>query len=92
MQDIVVIDGELSLLVEGRADCDLLLPESGECGLFMVMREAYPAYTGPVEITPGSEAVVLGTTMKSVLTDIVINPVPSNYGLIEWNGSTLTVS
>lgn len=82
MQDTVVLDGYL----------DLLLPESGEVGVFTALREVYPAYTGPTEITPTSEAQVLNTTLKSVLTDIIINPIPSNYGLITWNGSTLTVS
>lgn len=26
------------------------------------------------------------------LRHVIINPIPSNYGLITWNGSTLTVS
>jgi hypothetical protein len=35
---------------------------------------------------------VLATAEKVVTRNIVINPIPSNYGLITWNGSTLTVS
>ncbi len=51
-----------------------------------------PQYTGPTVITPTSSEQVLATSDKTILTDIIIEPIPSNYGLITWNGSTLTVS
>lgn len=93
MQDTVVIDGELSLLFSGSADCNLLLPESGEVGLITVIREGtYPTYAGPTEITPTEETQVLETHDKSVMSNITVNPIPSNYGLITWDGHKLTVS
>lgn len=49
-------------------------------------------YDGPTEVTPGEEPQVLNTAGKVVTRNIVINPIPSNYGLITWNGSILTVS
>lgn len=49
-------------------------------------------YTGPVEIIPSQETQNLDTTNKVLLRDIIVKPIPSNYGLITWNGSTLTVS
>lgn len=49
-------------------------------------------YEGDYAITPGAEAVLLSTKDKRMTDDVVINPIPSNYGLITWNGSTLTVS
>ncbi len=52
----------------------------------------YPTYEGPTEFTPSREAQVVETTEHVLLTDIVINPIPSNYGLIQWNGAVLTVS
>lgn len=54
-----------------------------------VLAEPYP---GPYSVQPGSESVVLPTAGMQMLNDITIGPVPSNYGLITWNGSTLTVS
>ncbi|MBO7673667.1 MAG: hypothetical protein J6S63_01500 [Atopobiaceae bacterium] len=51
-----------------------------------------PAYDGPTRVTPSAEAQVLLTKNTSVYSDILVDPVPSNYGLITWNGSTLTVS
>ena len=92
MQNTVVIDGELSLLFAESAEGSLLIPESGESGIFTAIREIYPVYEGPTEITPTQETQVIQTTLKSVMTDIIINPIPENYGLITWNGSVLTVS
>lgn len=59
---------------------------------FAVVRQALPAYDGPVEVTPSNVPQVLNTNEKSVYADIVVNPIPPNYGLITWNGAVLTVS
>ena len=81
--DTVVIDGELSLVIP----CD------GECGIVTkVIGQDLPTYTGATIVTPSTSEQVLNTADKVVTRNIVINPIPSNYGLITWNGSTLTVS
>lgn len=49
-------------------------------------------YDGPYEVTPTSSEQTLSTTDKILSADIIIHPIPSNYGLITWNGATLTVS
>ena len=49
-------------------------------------------YRGPAEFTPSSEVQTIEIANMTSLTDITINPIPENYGLITWNGSTLTVS
>lgn len=49
-------------------------------------------YTGEYEVTPSDEAQVLETSGLMMTDNVTINPIPSNYGLITWNGSTLTVS
>lgn len=51
-----------------------------------------PVYSGPVEITPTNETQRLETDSFYMQSDIIINPIPSNYGLITWDGSTLLVS
>ena len=55
-------------------------------------RERLPAYAGPYEVTPTQETQVLQTDRLRMTSDVVVNPIPSNYGLITWNGSVLTVS
>ena len=49
-------------------------------------------YTGEYEFTPTQQTQTVEIAHKTALADIVINPIPSNYGLITWNGATLTVS
>ena len=49
-------------------------------------------YPGPYEITPTQETQVLRTAQIVAQMNIVVNPIPSNYGRITWDGSVLTVS
>ena len=51
-----------------------------------------PAYAGDYEITPTSETQTIPINGLLAARDITVNPIPSNYGLITWDGSTLTVS
>ena len=52
----------------------------------------YPDYEGETTFTPSAEMQTIPTAHTVLLSDITINPIPSNYGLITWNGATLTVS
>ena len=52
----------------------------------------YPEYQGEVTVTPTAETQILQTKDTALLSNITINPIPSNYGLIEYNGSVLRVS
>lgn len=49
-------------------------------------------YDGPVEFTPSGSTQTIEIAGTKALENIKINPVPSNYGLITWDGSTITVS
>lgn len=49
-------------------------------------------YTGETEFTPTEETQVVPTQNYFMTSNITINPIPSNYGLITWNGSVITVS
>lgn len=49
-------------------------------------------YDGPYEVTPTATAQTLATMGLLSTADIVVNPIPSNYGLITWDGAVLTVS
>ena len=51
-----------------------------------------PEYEGSYEVTPTEDTQVLNTKDKQTRENIVINPIPQNYGLITYNGSTITVS
>lgn len=56
------------------------------------MPSVIPEYSGEYTITPSDteqEIPVGGLLAKQ---NFIINPIPNNYGLITWNGATLTVS
>ena len=92
-QQEVVLDGELSLDLHIDGDMSLNIPVDGEAGTVIKVSDyVYPIYDGQTEVTPTQETQVLQTTNRTVVSNIVINPIPSNYGKITWNGSTLTVS
>lgn len=48
-------------------------------------------YEGEYTVTPSDEVQVLPTAMKGLAQDITVNPVPSNYGRIAWDGSAIMV-
>ena len=52
----------------------------------------WPPYGGAVEVVPSRSAQVLATAGTHLESDITVHPIPSNYGLVEWNGAVLTVS
>lgn len=49
-------------------------------------------YRGSYEVIPSSETQTLSTALLTMTDDVIIHPIPSNYGLITWDGSTLLVS
>ena len=62
-------------------------------GSLTVPIEIFPEeYQGSYDITPGPEAQILATSDKLLTQGIIIEPIPSNYGLITTDGSVITVS
>jgi hypothetical protein len=57
-----------------------------------ILASIVPEYDGDYDITPTSTAQVFQTNGKKLTHDFVVEPIPSNYGLITWDGSTITVS
>lgn len=49
-------------------------------------------FEGPYEWTPTQSTQTIPIIGKGASEDIIINPIPSNYGLITWDGAILTVS
>lgn len=58
----------------------------------IVQATPIPVYDGAYEIAPTSEAQTIPVHGFRFEQDLIIDPIPSNYGLITWDGSTLTVS
>lgn len=54
--------------------------------------EDHDYYEGEVVFTPSDSVQIVATKDLVLSDDITINPIPSNYGLISWNGRGLLVS
>ena len=54
--------------------------------------EAADAKTQEKTATPTAEARIITPDAGYLLSQVTIEPIPQNYGLITWNGSILTVS
>lgn len=49
-------------------------------------------YEGAYSVTPSASEQVLETAGRILAQNVTISPIPSNYGLITWDGAILTVS
>ena len=45
----------------------------------------YPHYSGPYEIEPAAQEQILKTRDKITTQDIIVKPVPKEYGLVSYN-------
>lgn len=70
----------------------LSAPQSIEGELTIPSAILPPSYEGPIEVTPSGEGQTLDTANLYMTDNITINPIPNNYGLITYNGSSITVS
>lgn len=88
----LVLDGDMSLVLQMDGDAELSLQMDGEFGEYIkvVDRDA-PIYTGAVEVTPTEQQQILETADKLMLSNVTINPIPEKYGRLLYSGSTLTV-
>ena len=50
-----------------------------------------PVYHGPTEFTPSTQKQTIEVSGYRLKEDITIDPIPTNYGRLVWNGHTLTV-
>ena len=49
-------------------------------------------FEGPYTVTPSEQEQTLSTKHLRMTDDITVAAIPSNYGLISWDGSSLSVS
>ena len=57
-----------------------------------IVTSLVPNYEGEYSFTPTQTEQIVEVGGKKALENIVINPIPSNYGLITYNGTYITVS
>lgn len=89
MERIKRIQGDSIHIVKVGGDA---IAHISETNPIVYVRGGYDHYHGDMDITPTATRQTLATADLVVDGNIIIEPIPSNYGLITWNGSTLTVS
>lgn len=64
---------------------------SVDIGAKIISVSDYDQYDGPYVVTPSQEEQILDTTKKTMKENVVIMPIPSNYGKVTWDGATLRI-
>lgn len=92
LADTVVIGGDINndIKIDGNISLDPII--DGQADFSYGTSGSFPEYHGEYNITPGEEAITLQTQQTQLFQNVTINPIPSNYGLITWDGHKLTVS
>lgn len=83
-----------NIYVDSAADAEIVLttPKNGGIRLDVSSGADLQGYDGPYVVTPTREEQELPTKYRNMSQNVIVNPIPSNYGLITWDGSVLTVS
>jgi hypothetical protein len=93
---LVAENNDTALLSLHDNDAVLLTKEENEVLLTIenvkIINNNAEVYEGKYEFTPTNELQTININGKQAKKDITINPIPSNYGLITYNGSEITVS
>lgn len=89
LQGIGSITGNLAAQASMDGNLD---PVGGLSGILSQPRGSVPEYRGDYTYTPSNAEQVVQINGKMATSNITINPIPSNYGLIAWNGAALSVS
>lgn len=86
--------GELSGVLTAGATISgsLISPQTLQGTLTVPSAVNVTLYDGDYEFTPSTSPQIIGIEDKMAVQDIVINPIPNNYGLITWDGTKITVS
>lgn len=86
---------DIALHVENVTGAHLSVADSGNIPLDIggsMYAVGPPYFDGPYEVTPGEETQMLLMKDMRASDHVTVNPIPSNYGLITWDGSVITVS
>ena len=87
-------DIRITLSIDDPAEAALCIDD--DVGVTLELGDAFIGggrpYDGPYEVTPTQHTQTLATIGRKMADNVTINPIPSNYGLITWNGSVLRVS
>lgn len=78
-----------------ESDGALLHVGSSDAAALSIGADIYSVETQPYEgeyvVTPSEETQILPTARKRLEQNVIVEPIPSNYGRISYSGSVITV-
>lgn len=80
-------EGGIDFSVDDSQDEVILEP-----GNAIIIRDPDLPYEGPYTVTPSRQTQTLSTRGFAMTEDVVVEPIPQNYGLVTYNGRILTIS
>lgn len=84
---------EMRVIEDETIKLDIADNETIKLDIAEIGYPVYPeTYKGPYTVTPSRNKQVLKTSGMMASGDVTVEPIPSNYGLITWNGAFITVS
>lgn len=84
---------EMRVIEDETIKLDIAGNETIKLDIAGICYPVYPEnYKGPYTVTPSRNRQVLKAGGMMASEDITVEPIPSNYGLITWNGAFITVS
>lgn len=91
MNETIVLDVQIAeqYEVDVSVDDDIEVEADGSIIINKIVAEDFE---GAYEYTPTQNVQTIEIAQKTAVRNITINPIPQNYGLIEWNGAYLHIS
>lgn len=86
--------GELKTISQGSIHIASVSGSTLQPAAIQIASVEFPeeTYEGEYTFTPSAEAQTIAINGKVALHNITIQPIPSNYGLVSWNGATLSIT
>lgn len=87
----------IEFLIDDIDPIDFLIADNQESlpmdlGTPLVITGVFPDYEGVYHVTPSDEVQILSTRNTSMYENVTIDPIPSNYGRVTYNGTFITIS
>ena len=87
---MLIHSGDMLIVQTIDGDAVISATIDGETSNFMPV-ETTEVYTGETEVTPTDETQTLYTAGLKVPENIIVKPIPSNYGKVSYNGSFIFI-
>lgn len=80
----VIVPKEVKLSVEDNFPIEL--------DVDVAFNNKATSYLGPTSFIPTEERQIAHTAGQLIEQDIIVEPIPSNYGKITWDGRRITIT